>query len=91
MFSLSTLIDNTLEKLELMITSELPTGLPSGFPNLDRLILGWQLSDLIILAGDTSMGKTSFALSTVNSIIKQGIGVVYFSLEMTDLQVVKRI
>lgn len=91
MLALSTIITNTLEKLELMITNESLTGLPSGFPNLDCLTLGWQTSDLIVLAGDTSMGKTSFALSTVNSIIEQGIGVAYFSLEMTSEQVTKRI
>ena len=38
-------------------------GVPSGFMSLDRITLGWQLSDLIIVAARPSMGKTAFVLS----------------------------
>ena len=38
-------------------------GVPSGFMAIDRVTLGWQLSDLIIIAARPSMGKTAFVLS----------------------------
>ena len=38
-------------------------GVPSGFMAIDRVTLGWQLSDLIIVAARPSMGKTAFVLS----------------------------
>ena len=39
------------------------TGVPSGFIDLDNITSGWQPSDLIIIAGRPSMGKTAFVLS----------------------------
>ncbi|MDP6535201.1 MAG: replicative DNA helicase [Gammaproteobacteria bacterium] len=59
------------------------TGLTSGFKDLDKLTLGWQRSDLIIVAGRPSMGKTAFAMNLVeNSIMHSDDAVVVFSLEM---------
>ncbi len=59
------------------------TGLTSGFKDLDKLTLGWQKSDLIIVAGRPSMGKTAFAMNLVeNSIMHSDDAVVVFSLEM---------
>ena len=40
------------------------SGVPTGFTHLDRLTLGWQPSDLIIIAARPSMGKTAFVLSS---------------------------
>jgi replicative DNA helicase len=59
------------------------TGLTSGFKDLDKLTLGWQKSDLIIVAGRPSMGKTAFAMNLVeSSIMHSDDAVVVFSLEM---------
>ena len=67
---------------------ELITGLPTGFKELDRLTAGFQRSDLIIIAGRPSMGKTAFALNIVESaaIDTHKICAV-FSLEMSKDQV----
>ncbi|MFK5283099.1 DnaB-like helicase C-terminal domain-containing protein, partial [Lacticaseibacillus paracasei] len=39
------------------------TGVPSGFPSLDKITHGWQPTDLVILAARPSVGKTAFALN----------------------------
>lgn len=68
------------------------TGIPSGYHNLDRLTLGFQPSDLIVLAGRTSMGKTAFAVSMAkNMAVDYKIPVGFFSLEMSSKQLVGRL
>lgn len=62
------------------------TGTPSGFDDFDRLTTGLQPSDLIIIAGRPSMGKTAFALNIAhNAAVKTGKGVALFSMEMSKL------
>ncbi len=68
------------------------TGLPTGFPELDTMTAGFQKSDLIIIAGRPSMGKTAFALNIAESVaITKGIPVCVFSLEMAKEQLVQRL
>ncbi len=67
------------------------TGVPTGFDKLDEMTAGLQPSELIIIAGRPSMGKTSFALNIArNAAIDEGIPVGIFSLEMSKEQVVQR-
>lgn len=67
-------------------------GVPSGFTKLDRITSGWQNSDLIIIAGRPSMGKTAFALSMAKNIaVDHGRPIGFFSLEMSSLQLVTRL
>ena len=67
------------------------TGLPTGFPDLDELTSGLQASDLIIVAGRPSMGKTAFALGMAQNVAIQRHGTVgIFSLEMSKEQLVLR-
>jgi replicative DNA helicase len=64
----------------------------SGFTSLDEFLSGFQRSDLIIIAGRPSMGKTSFALNIArNAAVKQGACVALFSLEMSRESVVMRL
>lgn len=68
------------------------SGIPTGIQRLDFLTNGFQKSDLIILAGRTSMGKTAFSISVlIEPVIQQKIPVAFFSLEMSKEQVVGRI
>jgi replicative DNA helicase len=79
---------------ELKTKSLNPTlaGLPSGFYDLDSLIQGFQKSDLIIIAGRPSMGKTAFALNIAANIIKNSkLPVLFFSLEMSKEQIIYRL
>lgn len=67
------------------------TGVPTGFYELDKLTSGFQPSDLVIIAGRPSMGKTSFALGIAqNAAIHHQIPVALFSLEMSKEQLVMR-
>ena len=66
---------------------ELVTGIPSGFKELDRLTAGFQPSDLIIVAGRPSMGKTAFCLNIAQyAAIQKKIPIAIFSLEMSKEQ-----
>jgi len=68
------------------------SGVASGFTSLDRITLGWQPSDFIIVAGRPSMGKTAFVLSMArNMAVEHHIPVAFFSLEMSSIQLVKRL
>lgn len=68
------------------------SGLPSGFQQLDKITSGWQNSDLVILAARPAMGKTAFALSMAkNMAVDQKIPVAFFSLEMSNVQLVNRL
>lgn len=67
------------------------TGVPTGYELLDRLTSGLQRSDLIVIAGRPSMGKTSLMLNIAESVaIDSKIPVGVFSLEMSREQVVQR-
>jgi len=75
----------TLERL--YEKKELITGVPSGFKELDRLTAGFQASDLIIVAGRPSMGKTAFCLNIAQyAAVEKKIPVAIFSLEMSKEQ-----
>jgi len=66
---------------------ELVTGIPSGFKDLDRMTAGFQQSDLIIVAGRPSMGKTAFCLNLAqNAAIQKKVPTAIFSLEMSKEQ-----
>jgi replicative DNA helicase len=59
------------------------TGLSSGFVDLDRMTSGLQPSDLVIVAGRPSMGKTTFAMNLVeNAVMGQDKPILVFSMEM---------
>ncbi|MFQ5751384.1 MAG: replicative DNA helicase [bacterium] len=67
------------------------TGVPTGFHQLDELTSGFQNSDLIIVAGRPSMGKTAFCLNVArNAAVEHQIPVGIFSLEMSNTQLAMR-
>ncbi|RKD22894.1 replicative DNA helicase [Ammoniphilus oxalaticus] len=67
------------------------TGLPTGYPDLDKMTSGLQKSDLIILAARPSVGKTAFALNVAQNVAaRAGEVVAIFSLEMAAAQLVMR-
>jgi len=79
----------TIEKL--YEKKQLITGVPTGFTKLDDLTSGLQSSDLIIVAGRPSMGKTALALNiTQHAAIEGGITSAIFSLEMSKEQLALR-
>jgi replicative DNA helicase len=80
---------NEIENLHQNIS--LP-GIPCDFYDLDAMTSGFQRSDLIIVAGRPSMGKTSFALNMATNIARVNqLPVAIFSLEMSKEQLVQRL
>ncbi|KGE73800.1 replicative DNA helicase [Spirochaeta lutea] len=68
------------------------SGIPSGFHELDDMLSGFQDAELIIVGARPSMGKTALALSmVVNVAIVQKIAAGFFTLEMSDQQIMQRI
>lgn len=79
---------------EMRTKTEELSGVPSGFPTLDRITYGWQPTDLIILAARPSVGKTAFALNLARNAAlnpSKPTAVGFFSLEMSAAQLVQRI
>ena len=74
-----------MEKIDaLMQSGGDVTGVPSGFGELDRLTLGFQPSDLVIIAARPSMGKTAFVLNIAQYVaLERDQPVAVFSLEMS--------
>ena len=67
------------------------SGIPSGYPDLDRMTSGFQKSDLIIVAARPSVGKTAFALNIAQNVaVRSGEPVAIFSLEMSAAQLAQR-
>jgi replicative DNA helicase len=67
------------------------TGVPTGFADLDNLTSGFQPSDLVIVAGRPSMGKTAFCLGIAqHAAMHADTGVAVFSLEMAKEQLAMR-
>jgi replicative DNA helicase len=68
------------------------TGIPTGFTELDRMTAGMQPSDLVIVAGRPSMGKTTLAMNLAeHAALKHEVPVAVFSMEMSALALVMRL
>lgn len=67
-------------------------GVPTGFPSLDDTLAGMQASNLVILAGRPSLGKTSLALNMAqHAAVKEKLPVGFFSLEMSQEELIDRL
>ncbi len=86
-----TMFDTFTRMGELMNLRGALTGVPSGFMDLDAMTSGFQKSDLVIIAGRPSMGKTSFAMNIAGyAAMQKGMNVIIFSLEMSREQLIMR-
>lgn len=92
-FHIKDLVKDSIETLDkLYQRKEHITGVPSGFTKFDSMTSGLQRSDLIILAGRPSMGKSALAVSIAATVgIKNKKAVALFSLEMSKEQMVQRL
>lgn len=74
-----------------LVHSNKKSGVPTGLNQVDNVTNGWQESDLIILAGRPSMGKTAAAISmAMYPAIREEMGIGIFSLEMSKSQLTSR-
>lgn len=89
---LSELMEDSFEEIgHLYERKEHITGVPTGFPDLDKILAGMHRGDLLILAARPSVGKTALALNIAVNAAKAGHPTAVFSLEMSSLQLVQRI
>lgn len=91
-----TTINDGLESVYNMINDNLSgnkplTGTPTGFEKIDAKSGGLQKSDLIIIAGETSQGKTSLAVSIMRNAAYNGAKIAMYSMEMKKEQITARI
>lgn len=91
--SLQSVVLEAIEEIEKASqNSDGISGVPTGFFDLDKLTSGWQRSDMIVIAARPAMGKTAFVLSMArNTAVDYGKAVALFSLEMSSVQLVKRL
>ena len=90
--SISDLSCGAVDRIDKLFQQDDPiTGVPTGFDDLDRMTAGLQPSDLIIVAGRPSMGKTTLAVNFAeNAAIKHQLPVAIFSMEMPGEQLALR-
>lgn len=88
----SELVHQVFEQLEQRFEQqELITGVPTGYTKFDEITAGLQKTDLIIIAGRPSMGKTAFGLNiAMRSAIMHQVPSAVFSLEMSMEQLMMR-
>jgi replicative DNA helicase len=86
-------LQETLAQLEALFERDGPaTGVPSGYVDLDELLLGFQPSNLIVVAARPGQGKTSFALGAASHVaLETRRPVVFFSMEMGHLELTQRL
>ncbi|CAD7287335.1 replicative DNA helicase [Campylobacter suis] len=65
-------------------------GLSTGFRSLNEKTNGFKRGDLVIVAARPGMGKTTLCLNFINQVLKENLGVVFFSLEMPAEQIMMR-
>ena len=90
---INTIIEDARKTMLLASQNEGKTsGIPSGFHSVDKVTAGWQKTDLIIVAARPAMGKTAFVLSMAkNMAVDYNRPVAFFSLEMSNIQLVNRL
>ncbi|OPX82966.1 MAG: Replicative DNA helicase [Pelotomaculum sp. PtaB.Bin013] len=92
-FSIKDILLDTLTHMEFLYNNrDSITGVPTSFSDLDKICHGLQPSDLVILAGRPSMGKTSLGMCIgYSAALKHNVPAAIFSLEMSKEQLVQRI
>lgn len=84
--------NEVIKEIKEVQENNIPTGLMSGFENIDKVTGGWQKATLTIVAARPGMGKTALALALAkNPAIKQNKPVAVFSLEMSAKQLTTRL
>ncbi len=87
------IIPRAIEAIErLYHTRDSFTGVPSGLIELDQMTSGFQKSELIIIGARPSVGKTALAMTmAAHTAVKEKIPTAFFSLEMSDMQLMQRL
>nr|YP_009545219.1 replicative DNA helicase [Synura uvella]AYO28373.1 replicative DNA helicase [Synura uvella] len=90
-YSAAEIVDDIFNEIKDKNNKTTNLGYLTSFQDLDSIVQGFQKSDLIIIAGRPSMGKTAFSLNLAKNIIeKYKIPLIIFSLEMSRQQIIYR-
>jgi len=90
--ALKDLLAESLDHLEYLDNrGETITGVATGYTDLDHQLYGLQPSNLIVVGARPSMGKTAFALGLASHAARIGVPVLFFSLEMSHLELAQRV
>jgi replicative DNA helicase len=89
--SMNDRLENLTKDIKIRSKTKGLLGITTGFQSLDNFTGGWQKTDLIIIGGASSMGKTSFALNLAFNAAKNNINTVVFSYEMGAIQLMRRL
>ena len=91
-YTVAEIVNDVFLDLKEKVKRSQPKGLLTSFKDLDSILQGFQKSDLIILAGRPSMGKTAFSLNLAKNIVqKYEIPLLIFTLEMSRQQIIYRL
>jgi replicative DNA helicase len=96
-YGLEELLHEEGERITRLVESPgVATGLPTGFPDLDQVLHGWQPTNLVIVAARPAAGKTAMALNMIRHVAGTPAGdplvaVGIFSLEMGRRELVTRL
>ena len=91
LYSSAEILDDIFQEIKVKINQEESNGLKSSYKDLDSILQGFQKSDLVIIAGRPSLGKTAFALNLGKKIVeKYNLPLIIFSLEMSRQQIIYR-
>ncbi|MDX1900803.1 MAG: replicative DNA helicase [Gammaproteobacteria bacterium] len=91
--SINSFLAKTMERIDMLANLDDPiTGISTGYHDLDEMTSGLQRSDLVIIAGRPSMGKTTFAMNIAEHVVmKSKLPVLLFSMEMPGESIVMRL
>ena len=88
----SSVMNQALERIQRSQQSTGLTGIPSGFPSLDAITMGWQEGNLIVIGARPGHGKTAIALNMARSAaVDHNIPTAFFTLEMTGIELADRL
>ena len=91
LYSTGEILDSIFEEMKSKMNKEENTGLNTSYRDLDSILQGFQKSDLVIIAGRPSMGKTAFSLNLAKKIVDNyELSLLVFSLEMSRQQIIYR-
>ena len=91
LYTTGEILDDIFEEMKAKMNKEENTGFTTSYRDLDSILQGFQKSDLIIIAGRPSMGKTAFSLNLAKKIVDNyNLPLLVFSLEMSRQQIIYR-
>lgn len=79
------------QEIKSRLDSGQASGIPTGFTDLDNLLIGMQGGHMLVLGARPSQGKTAWALNVALQLAERGVGSLIISLEMTKLELVLRL